>query len=237
MINSITNNSKLITIKTINDMRENLLKKQPTWGLRRALGTGHKSVTPATLTKVIWVLLTMLLLPSAAWGQDPTITVAGITHDATTGPITGDGITSGTVSFDALTNTLTLENATLGTENSYLGNIVSGLDALTINLQGKNKLYGTITCSSDNSTSDNATLAFTGNGSLEISGESSTINGFTSVDFGEFNLASKSAPGIHWEVDDQALRGYANSARDVIITKDTYYPIWVYDPTLGVDAS
>ena len=56
-------------------MRENLLKKQPTWGLRRAQGTGQKSATPATLTKVILVLLTMLLLPNAAWGQDtePTI--------------------------------------------------------------------------------------------------------------------------------------------------------------------
>ena len=49
-------------------MRENLLKKQPTWGLRRAQGTGQKSATPATLTKVILVLLTTFLLPSAAWG-------------------------------------------------------------------------------------------------------------------------------------------------------------------------
>lgn len=49
-------------------MRENLLKKQPTWGLRRAQGTGQKSATPATLAKVILVLLTMFLLPSAAWG-------------------------------------------------------------------------------------------------------------------------------------------------------------------------
>ena len=56
-------------------MRENLLRNQPTWGLRRAQGTGQKSATPATLTKVILVLLTMLLLPNAAWGQDtePTI--------------------------------------------------------------------------------------------------------------------------------------------------------------------
>ena len=50
-------------------MRENLLKKQPTWGLRRAQGTGQKSATPATLTKVILVLLTMFLLPSAAWAD------------------------------------------------------------------------------------------------------------------------------------------------------------------------
>lgn len=51
-------------------MRENLLKKQPTWGLRRAQGTGQKSATPATLTKVILVLLTTFLLPSASWGVD-----------------------------------------------------------------------------------------------------------------------------------------------------------------------
>ena len=50
-------------------MREILLKNQPTWGLRRAQGTGQKSATPATLTKVILVLLTMLLLPSAAWAD------------------------------------------------------------------------------------------------------------------------------------------------------------------------
>ena len=86
-------------------MRENLLKKQPTWGLRRAQGAGQKSATPATLTKVILVLLTMFLLPSAAWGQ-ATITVAGITPDGN-GNFTGlTGVT-----FDASTNTLTLDNA------------------------------------------------------------------------------------------------------------------------------
>ena len=387
-------------------MRENLLKKQPTWGLRRAQGTGQKSATPTTLTKVILVLLTMFLIPSAAWGQESFSTkvfqvtgdqspytykwcigddesffwetffdaaasnvansgvyctgqkengqdvqiyqtagnfnaplsflntdnemlatiefklaqsrnksikaitinlesvssgvsisacgqnftsliegentlslshprlwndnflitislphnssvkinsisietgtylgvaVAGIpvTSDINENDILGDE----TVSFTAASGTnpaiLTLHDATLGTidesntQNSYLVSIVSELDALTINLQGENnKLYGTITCSSDN-----ATLAFTGNGSLEISGESSTINGFTSVDFGEFNLASKSAPGIHWEVDERALNGYDGPARDVTITKASYYPIWVYDPTLDVDAS
>lgn len=66
-------------------MRENLLKKQPTWGLRRAQGTGQKSVTPATLTKVILVLLTMFLLPSAAWGQDITVTTTFTGWDSTKG--------------------------------------------------------------------------------------------------------------------------------------------------------
>ena len=174
-----------------------------------------------------------------------TVAEVPVTSDINENDILGDGKVSFTAASGTNPAILTLNGATLGTidesntQNSYLVSIVSELDALTINLQGKNKLYGTITCSSDNSTSDNATLAFTGNGSLEISGESSTINGFTSVDFGEFNLASKSAPGIHWEVDEheRALKGYVGPARDVTITKDTYYPIWVYDPTLGVDAS
>ena len=105
-------------------MRENLLKKQPTWGLRRAQGTGQKSATPATLTKVILVLLTMFLLPSAAWGQ-ATITVAGITPDGN-GNFTGlTGVT-----FDASTNTLTLDNARV------TGTISSSIVDLKINLIG-----------------------------------------------------------------------------------------------------
>ena len=105
-------------------MRENLLKKQPTWGFRRAQGTGQKSVTPATLTKVILVLLTMFLLPSAAWGQ-ATITVAGITPDGN-GNFTGlTGVT-----FDASTNTLTLDNARV------TGTISSSIVDLKINLIG-----------------------------------------------------------------------------------------------------
>ena len=112
-------------------MRENLLKKQPTWGLRRAQGTGQKSATPATLTRVILVLLTMFLLPSTAWGQDPTITVAGITPDgngdfidpSTSEPIHG-------VTFDAQTSTLTLDNARV------TGTISSSIANLNINLKG-----------------------------------------------------------------------------------------------------
>ena len=127
---------------------------------------------------------------------------------------------------------LTLNGVTLGTidesnlQNSDFVSIVSELDALTINLIGENKLYGTIT-----SNLNNATLAFTGDGSLEISGESSTITDFTNVDFGDFNLASKSAPGIYWNKEDKKLRGFEGPARDVTITKASYYPIWVHGST------
>ena len=108
-------------------MRENLLKKQPTWGLRRAQGTGQKSATPATLTKVILVLLTMFLLPSAAWAQ--TITVAGVSPDAD-GNFTGlSGVT-----FSASTSTLTLNNATI------TGQISSTYDVLKVHLLGESTI-------------------------------------------------------------------------------------------------
>lgn len=142
-------------------MREYLLKKQPTWGLRRAQGTGQKSATPATLTKIILVLLTMILLPSAAWGQ---ISVAG--NASTGGTITGSGIT-GTVTFNAETSTLTLNNATIAGSISY-----SGTDALTIALIGGS----TMTCTSSNKafeSGNEVSLSFsttsTDNGTLTIS--------------------------------------------------------------------
>ena len=62
-------------------MKHYLLNHQPQKGLQAACaqqgqaptcnarGKGHTSASPKTLTKVILVLLTMFLLPSAAWGQ------------------------------------------------------------------------------------------------------------------------------------------------------------------------
>lgn len=64
-------------------MRRPLLKQQPILRLSGTKGTGQKSATPATLTKVILVLLTMFLLPSAAWGQweTQTFTFSGCTDN------------------------------------------------------------------------------------------------------------------------------------------------------------
>ena len=128
-------------------MKHYLLNHQPQKGLQAACaqqgqaptcnarGKGHTSASPKTLTRILLVLLTMFLLPGAAWGQDPTITVAGITPDATTGTITGDGITSGTVSFDASTNTLTLDNARVN------GTVTTSLTKLNVHLKGHSVFY------------------------------------------------------------------------------------------------
>ena len=56
-------------------MRKELLNHRPTSALRgqsplcESVGTGHTSTHPSIFTKVLLVLLTTLLLPSAAWGQ------------------------------------------------------------------------------------------------------------------------------------------------------------------------
>lgn len=143
--------------------------------------------------------------------------------------VLGDA-TSSSVSFDAENKKLTLNGASISSD------IISSLEALTINLEGTNTLSGSISYSGSAS---NRTLAFTGDGSLEISGESDfpILSAFTSVNFGDFNLASQSTPGIHWESQGGSLRGFENiEARDVTITKDTYYPIWIYDSSLGSNA-
>jgi len=68
-------------------MKHYLLNHQPQKGLQAACaqqgqaptcnarGKGRTPASPKTLTRILLVLLTMLLLPSAAWGEDPAISV------------------------------------------------------------------------------------------------------------------------------------------------------------------
>ena len=210
-------------------MRENLLKKQPTWGLRRAQGTGQKSATPATLTKVILVLLTMFLLPSAAWGQT-TITVAGNTPDATTGTITGDGITSGTVSFEASTNTLTLNAATI---NGSIEKTASKEgDQLIIILFGTNTVNGQILFQSENR-SYPGDLTFKGSGSLNIASndENGVIDGVSSVntDEGLYIATDSPNPNCHNGYYTNSTNADDNSVKSLTVSSSETYPIWVYN--------
>ena len=110
-------------------MRRSLLKKQPTWGLRRAQGTGQKSATPATLTKVILVLLTMFLLPSAAWGQGEYIssTFSGINlgQGVGSGPISYNSATATTYTTDASTPRITQGSTATGWDVKNLSSYYS----------------------------------------------------------------------------------------------------------------
>ena len=90
--------------------------------------------------RLVLFLITMLLLPSAAWGQNPIpygLTVAGIpvTSDNALN-ITGEGIT-GTVNYNANYNFLTLDNAQIVSAN---GIVWTGDGNLTIVLSGNNSI-------------------------------------------------------------------------------------------------
>ena len=93
-------------------------------------------------------LIVLLLVPLSSWAQD--LTIGGVT------PTSGEYLFSdnieGLVSFDAETNTLTLENATITGGYMTNGCITSGLSHLTIYLIGENKI-----CSNDSSTAIRST--------------------------------------------------------------------------------
>jgi hypothetical protein len=238
MINSITNNSKLITIKTINDMRENLLKNQPTWGLRRAQGTGQKSATPATLTKILLVLLITLLLPLDAWAVDYPITVAGVqVTDANATNVLNDDETA-TVSFtpasDGNPATLTLNGATI--DMSAIPGfcpIESSIANLTIQLIGYNKLIP----NSDNingirftdgTTTSNLTFT-TSNvveeyGSLSVEG----IYQFSDLTSG-YNVTNSFTTGEQtgWTKTEYGAPSAAAEYKYVRIDYIEYYDVWV----------
>ena len=90
------------------------------------------------------VLLTLLLLPSAAWGED-IITVAGNVPDQD-GKITGNGI-SGSVKFESTgdnSGTLTLDDATISQSIDNAAIILSEtLYSLTIDIKGNNTIKTT----------------------------------------------------------------------------------------------
>lgn len=93
-------------------------------------------------------LIVLLLAPLSSWAQN--LTVGGV--EVTSGEYLVSDNIEGLVSFDASTNTLTLENATITGGYMTNGCITSGLSHLTICLIGENKI-----CSNDSSTAIRST--------------------------------------------------------------------------------
>ena len=91
----------------------------------------------------------LLLLPMGVWGQtEYGLTVGGVeVTSANAENIIGDNI-QGSVSFAPLSNTLTLDNATISGTTIFNGCIVSGLSSLNIVLKGNS----TLDCSNDSCT-------------------------------------------------------------------------------------
>ena len=178
------------------------------------------------------MLLALLLLPIGVWAENYGLTVAGVqVTDANASSITSDNII-GTVTFDAASNTLTLNGAEINGEITY-----NGTSNLTIAFSGTNAVSTSETSAIQygGSESDRAKLTFSStNGTLTIqNGESIVIEGFSDVDFGSLNLASISAPGVYYDKEDFLMRGYGSTPSDLTITTETYYPIWIYNPSLS----
>ena len=138
-----------------------------------------------------------------------------VTSDNAEDVFDGDENLDGKVSYNMTTQTLSLNGVTIE------GDIVSNVGTLTIDLTGTNTLISI-------SASGNATaLAFTGEGTLSLENSDGVISGFSSVDFGSFNLLS-STSGIHWSETRHALCDYNDDmAGEVTLTNEVVYPLWI----------
>ena len=177
------------------------------------------------------LLMTLLLVPIGAWAEDYDLTVAGVqVTDANALNVLGDQETP-TVVFDAASNTLTLSGAEINGEITY-----NGTSDLTIAFSGTNAVSTSETSAIQYGGSESVRpkLTFSStNGTLTINGESIVvIEGFSDVDFGSLNLASISAQGVYYDKEDFLMRG-RDTTSDLTITTETYYPIWIYDPSLS----
>lgn len=99
-------------------------------------------------------LIVLLLAPLSSWAQN--LTVGGV--EVTGGECLVSDNIEGLVSFDAETNTLTLEDATITGGYMTNGCITSGLSQLTIRLIGENKICSTDSSTAIRSTANEATL-------------------------------------------------------------------------------
>ena len=113
------------------------------------------------------VLFTLLILPTAAWGQSYNLTVAGVeVTSANANEIRGDNIalgSEGKVSFNPDENTLTLEKVTI---NGVI--VYGGTETLKLNLIDSNIEYESNAISLNNdSYQQNLTINFVGNNKIK----------------------------------------------------------------------
>lgn len=169
----------------------------------------------------------LIAIPQGVWGQ---ITVADVSPD-------NEGYFEGLsgVKFNSQTSTLTLSNG------ASVGQIIySGTSNLTIAFGGTCSITTeeTYAIQYTGSESNRPKLSFSltesTTGSLSINGGSLVIKGFSDVDFGSLNLASTSAQGVYYDSSEYGyhMAGPAGNPSDLTITTDTYYPIWIFNPSL-----
>ncbi len=186
------------------------------------------------LTRLL-LLVSMLALPIGAWAEDYhyPIIVGGVQVTTANAANVLDDAETPTVVYDAENHKLSLS------DDASVGQITySGTSNLTIAFSGTCSITTeeTYAIQYTGSESDRPKLTFSltnETGSLSINGESFVIKGFSDVDFGNLNLASTYAQGVYYDTDDFLMRGHDTPPRDLTITTETYYPIWIYDPSLS----
>lgn len=168
----------------------------------------------------------MMLLPMGVWAEDYGLTVGGVVvTDANASNIIGDNI-EGSVSYDAATNTLTLNKATI---KNYSG--ISCTGDLTLSVIGEdNIVLGAISSTK----AGGATLTLqhgdenTANLTYNLSSDSETASGFISVVYDGMYLSAENRRDIRFS---PSLQYYAdsngNSQSRVLFSSSKTYELWV----------
>ena len=191
------------------------------------------------------VSFALLFLPFGSWAQEYSLWVGGVQVTSENAlNITGEHV-DGSVSFDAVANTLTLNNATVTGTTTGGGCIISGMSGLTISLVGEN----TLNCSSDSCSAIRAgvpenvepiggekTLTITKGSadcSLSIRGERA-IRDFSSISVqhlcwdGEYTYEYASVNSQYGSHTGMMLvNADGGEAGNVILNAETPYDLWV----------
>ena len=164
---------------------------------------------------------------------DYKISIAGVAltgeNVGVDGSVTGVAGIYGNVSYDATTNTLTLNGATING-----GIVYSGAGNLTIALKGTNNNIGDniTSIATGISSTNNGTLTFTvdgSGGSLSINTTTSAVSGFADVTLGTGTYLNVGTP-TKYDTNGKNFReqiGSANIVKVMQITSQAYYPLWV----------
>ena len=161
-------------------MKHYLLNHQPQKGLQAACaqqgqaptynarGKGRTPASPKTLTRILLVLLTMLLLPSAAWGEETTYTFNRTTLSAPTGTATSNITNGGSYSWDIKNfyrtpfgQNISYTGGSVTPTNTTLGFTVSSSETITtsFDLVSSEGMTGTFVSATINYTLSNISAA------------------------------------------------------------------------------
>ena len=194
------------------------------------------SINPCHQGILRQMMLTLLmLLPFGAWAVDYDLTIVGtqVTDEnasAITGPFTGTITFTPASSQNGNVNTLTLDGA------SITGQIVSGLENLTIEIIGNSNIYyDPGSCITSTNSNAILTISYHGNGSAIFNLQSEDTQGAGNIDACVTGFADVHYDGMYLASDNQPV-GYngnklidenGNEIREITITSTPAYSLWI----------